>query len=201
VRFTQADAGGNFRFDGTAEAPLLPGEYQLRIMAEQYQPFETERFTVAEDAVHDTGAIGLKSFPVRVNLIQACNTIPAAGGTCPYTVRIANGLSERLKGHTWGIVQVYGTGTPGQSTTFQVSSSGTLNLAPGQTADVPFSFAVPGTVDSGAWICIRGFVAQNPSPFDTLGSHDLFCLTKSDGAFTLLPDAQKRDVLKKVKGR
>lgn len=201
VRFGQVDANGNFRFDGNAAAPLAPGEYQLRILAEQYQPFESERFTVAADAIHDTGAIGLKSFPVRVNLVQACNTIPAAGGTCRYTVQIANGLSERLDANSWGIVQVYGTGTPAESTTFQVSNSKVANLAPGETTNVPFSFNVPGTVASGASICIRGFVAEHPSPFDTVGSHDLFCLTKGDTAFAVVPQAQKRDALKKAKGQ
>jgi len=38
-----------------------------------------------------------------------------------------------------------------------------------------------------------------PNPFDTIGLHDLFCLHKGEQGFTALPEAQKRELLKKEK--
>jgi hypothetical protein len=199
--YQQAGADGTFRFEGTTYYPLQPGTYQLYAYADQYQVTYSETFAVEDDQHFSFGDFRVKSMPARVNLVQSCGSVPAEGGTCSFSMRVTNGSPTRLAGQAWGVVQGSWTGSPAQQTTFEVGSPRSLNLAPGQSVVLPFSFDVPGSVSNGAYICVQGFAAQRPHEFNTLGTHHLFCLSKGYGAFNQVPEHQKREAVRRAQGQ
>jgi hypothetical protein len=196
----QVGADGTFRFVGTSYYPLQPGTYQIVAYANQYQHTYSEKFTVEDDQHFNFGDFRVKSLPVRINLASSCANIPAAGGTCQFSMKITNGATSKLDGKAWGVVQGYWIGSAAQHTTFSVPNPRTLSLSPGASLTVPFSFTVPGTVSNGAYICVDGFAAQRPHEFNTLGSQSLFCLSKGINGFSQVPEAQKHQAVKKAKG-
>lgn len=199
IRFTRADAQGNFLFEGSTLDPLFTGAYQVRIYADQYHTTESGRFVVTEGQHYNVGDVGLKSFPVRINLVSTCSEIPSIGGDCRFNVRIANGKPERLGGEAWTIVRGGNTGSPAGQTVFEAGQK-VISLAPGESVDLPFSFFVPGGTSDGAIVCVEAFVGQRPHSFDTLGKNDLFCLMKGMGSFGLVPEAEKRGTVRRLQG-
>lgn len=198
---TQVAADGTFRFVGSMYYNLPPTDYYFIASANQYQETISEKFAVAEDEHYNFGDFRVKSQPARINLVQACSSIPSTGGTCNLTMRITNGSPTPLKGEAWGVVNANGTGTPTGTITFQVGSPRTLSLAPGQFVDMPLSVDVPATVQDGAYICVNGFAAQRPHKFNVLGTHPLVCLVKGINGFTRVPEAQKRDAVRRATGQ
>lgn len=75
-----------------------------------------------------------------------------------------------------------------------------VNLPPGGSVNLPFTFFVPGEVHDGAFICVRGLAASRPHSFNTLGDHHLFCLTKGGGFFRTVPEHEKRDAVRRSQG-
>lgn len=201
IRYAYPDSQGNYRFDGGPGQPLPPGTYRVRAHADQYLTGESESFTVGDGEDHDAGTLGLKSFPVRVDLFQSCGQIPSSGGNCQFSVRISNGMESRLGAEVWSLVQAFGIGSPVSATTFQTGLPKTINLAPGQSTTVSSSFFVPGEISDGAFACVSGFAARRPHSFNTLGQHHLFCLVKGGGFFSVVPESQKRDLVRKLKGQ
>lgn len=200
IRSTYTDAEGRFRFEGSSLNPLLTGTYQVRFRADQYYPNEVEPFFVGNGQNLDVGDVGLKSFPVRVRITQPCGAIPSTGGSCGYTVRFSNGLPSRFDGEVWTVVQGYDTGTSAGATTFQTENPRPINLRAGESLDMPFTFTVPGLVNDGAYICVQGFAARRPNPFNTLGQDILFCLVKGEGGFTQVAGPDKHDAAKASRG-
>jgi hypothetical protein len=200
VRSARPDAQGAFRFVGTENDPLRAGTYQVSVRADQYQGTETATFAVGDGQDYDAGTISLKSFPIRVHLVQEC-TVPSAGGTCAFTLRVGNGMANKLEGDAWNLVTAVYTGAATGFTSFQTGNPKAFNLQPGRTADLAFTFAVPATVDDGAFLCTQTFAARKGNAFDALGNYFLFCLTKgADGGFTVVPEKQKNEVLKRAQG-
>jgi hypothetical protein len=200
-RYGSVDAQGYFKFNGTDMNPLRPGTYQVRIYADQYKEGQSARFTVADQQHADIGNVPLQSFPVRVNLTQSCGgAMPTTGGSCGFTVKISNGLPARLHGEAWSIVQANGLASAVASTTFQTDKPQVLNLAPGDSVNLPFSFFVPGEVRDGTYICVETYASQRPHLFNTLGYNDVFCLRKGGQGFTLVPEDQKRNAVRAAKG-
>jgi hypothetical protein len=200
IRTAFPDSQGNYRFDGGPDLPLFPGTYKIRASAEQYLQGESESFFVADGEDHDAGTLGLKSFPVRVDLSQSCGQIPSRGGNCQFTMQVSNGMESRLVGEAWGLVTGFGIGSPVSTTTFQTGNPKGVSLAPGESVTLPFSFFVPGEISDGAFACVSGFAARRPHSFNTLGQHHLFCLSKGGGFFSVVPESQKRDLVRKLKG-
>ncbi|HSK78730.1 MAG TPA: carboxypeptidase-like regulatory domain-containing protein [Thermoanaerobaculia bacterium] len=201
IRYAFPDSQGNYRFDGGPGQPLPPGTYRVRAYADQYLTGESESFTVGDGEDHDAGTLGLKSFPVRVDLFQSCGQIPSSGGNCQFSVRISNGMESRLGAEVWSLVEAFGIGSPVSHTSFQTGLPKTINLAPGESTTVSSSFFVPGEISDGAYICVSGFAARRPHSFNTLGQHHLFCLSKGGGFFSVVPESQKRDLVRKLKGQ
>lgn len=201
VRSAVPDSQGNYRFDGGPGQQLLPGTYRVRASADQYLTGESESFSVVDGEDHDAGNLGLKSFPVRVDLSQSCGQIPSSGGNCQFSMRISNGMDSRLAGEAWSLVQALGIGSPVSMTTFQTGVPKPINLAPGESMTVSSSFFVPGEISDGAFICVSGFAARRPHSFNTLGEHHLFCLSKGGGVFSVVPESRKRDLVRKLKGQ
>ena len=191
---------GTFSFvsgDWTAFGqPLIVGDYRIAAFLASYQDGVFGPFSLAEGQALELGDLAVKSFPVRINLGQACDDVPAAGGTCSFTVDVANGNAGNLEGEVWNVVEAWGIGSPSYNTVFQVGTQRTISLGPGASANVPFSFTVPGAVPNGAYICLSSFVGQRPHNFETLGSHDLFCLSKGVGGFSLVPEQHKGELMR-----
>jgi hypothetical protein len=200
IRSMPAGPDGSFHFAGGPGSFLPPGTYQIRVFADQYEAFTSAPFFVGDDVDYDTGELRIKSFPVRIHLVEPCPPIPARGGNCRFTVRITNGMPGHLTGETWSVVQASFLGSPVHFTSFQTGISKAISLQPGGSATVPFTFFVPGEVSDGAYICAAGFAAGRPHAFNTLGQHHLFCLVKGGGVFSVVPEREKREAVRRSQG-
>jgi hypothetical protein len=200
-RYGDVDAQGYFKFESNNVSPLRPGTYYVQVNADQYQNGQSARFDVADQQHADIGNVGLESFPVRVNLTQSCGgAVPTTGGTCNFTVKISNGMPTRLHGESWSTIRANGLASAVAGTTFQADKPQVLNLAPGASVNLPFSFFVPGEARDGTYICVETYASQRPHLFNTLGHNDVFCLRKGGQGFTLVPENQKRNAVKAAKG-
>lgn len=196
-QFVQAD--GTFRFEGSVYYPIPPGRYRIVASADQYQQTFGQTFDVADGDHLSLGDFRVKSLPARVELVEPC-AIPAEGGICRMTMRVTNGATTRLEGEAWAVVEASWIGSPAQQTRFQVGSPRALSLAPGASVVVPLTFEVPGTVNSGSFICVKGFAAQRPHEFNTLGTHELLCFSKGVDGFLQVPEDKKRDAVRRARG-
>lgn len=190
-QYSQAGADGTFTFASTAEWPLLGGSYRLRATAEQYEGGESAIFPMGDGEHRDAGDIRMRSLPLRITLAQGCGAIPSTGGTCSFTARLTNGMPSRFSGEVWTLVHATKPGFPAQLTAFQTATPRGVSLASGGSAVLPFSFRMPAAVADGTQVCVETLAARHDSPFDTLGSHYLFCVVKGPFGFTALPEEQK----------
>ncbi len=197
IRYAVTDAQGNFLFESNLNAPLSPGTYRVVASADQYQATTGPEFEVAANQHYDVGDFAVKSFPVRLNLIQACNSIPSTGGDCPFVVRVTNGNPSKLSGDVWTLVQSFPLYWNGPSVTFQAGRK-TVSLQPGTSSDVSFNFTVPAALQQGSAVCARAFTSHKTNPFESIGARDLFCVAKVGNTFQQLPDKEKRELLKKA---
>lgn len=197
VRYAYPDSEGRFRFDGDASLP--PGTYQVAAYADQYQVSFSDRFTVADQEDRDVGDVAIRSFPVRIYPAKVCGPIPSRGGTCQFSARLVNGMEDRLSAETWTLVQSGGFFGPFIS--FQTGLPKTVSLQSGESAEVPFSFVVPGEVSDGTSICLQTYVARKPHSFNVLGQHHLFCLGKGGGFFRVVPENEKREAVRRANGQ
>lgn len=200
IRYASAGADGTFLFEGDPYNPLFAGTYKLVVYADQYETTLSEPFQVANGQHFDYGNLAVKSLPVRIYLDQSCGAIPAEGGNCQFKMRVVNGASSRFIGEAWSIVYGSQTGTPAQSTAFQTGTPKGVSLATGASSVIPLSFFVPANISNGAYICAEGFAAQRPHSFNTLGRHYLFCLVKGAYGFSLVPEDQKHEAVRRMKG-
>jgi 5-hydroxyisourate hydrolase-like protein (transthyretin family) len=198
------DANGRFQFvsDFYGNA-LLAGNYVISAAADQYvsrDAYNADPFQVGANANRDLGKIKLRPFPVRFSDIQGCNSIPASGGRCRYSVRITSGVATTTKMAAWSIVSAGAypaPGTGGQSV-FQTGSPINLSMKPGESSILRFDFKVPAKVQAGTYICTSAYVSGDPDVrlLNTIGQRSLFCITKNSdtGPFRLLTDQERRDV-------
>lgn len=198
TRYADVDAQGNFVFESLSYAPLQPGTYRIQAIADQYQSTTGPEFEVAADQHYNVGDFQVKSFPVRINLLQGCSTVPSTGGTCTYVVRVTNGDPGRLQGETWSLVRSVPWYWGGQATEFQAGRK-TVSLQSGQSTDLTYSFSVPASLADNTAICARAFTSHKSNPFESIGMRDLFCMAKVGNTFQVMPDKQKRELLKKTK--
>lgn len=198
VGSTGTDAEGSFRFDsGTATLSL--GNYQIEVQAEQYVPFQTGFLSIPEGD-YDAGDLALESRPVRIVLQEPC-VVPSIGGSCHFKVRISNGLDTRLEGHAWSLADSIVSVFPVLiNTTFQTGSPKPLDLVPGESTIISFTFPIPGDLPEGTYVCLDTFVAQRPSQFAVLGNLPVLCLQKGGKLLEVIPEGKKRELLRRVKG-
>ena len=193
VNSQATDSEGRFLFETDLNgAPLRAGTYQLIVTAYQFRDRESEQFAVGEADDLEVGDFALTSYPVRFSDIQPC-VVPADGGICDFSVKITNGLSTRLLGKAWSMINGAWIGSFVDVTAFQLRTLRDVKLSPGGSTMLRFRVRVPGSVSDGATICASAYVGQRPSPFfKPVGAISLFCLTKGAGGFTLMSpqDAQ-----------
>lgn len=200
VRSAPAGAQGGFRFEGSSESPLFAGTYQVTVFANQYVGNFTPLFQVADSEDRNLGDVELKSFPVRLYLGQSCASLPPSGGTCRFTARVVNGMSERFQGQAWSIIQAYEPAGFSNYTTFEVDDPRTLLMAPNASATATFTLPVPADVPDGTYICAHVYAGHKGSNLRALGSHDLFCLFKGYGGFVQVSEERKRELVRSSQG-
>jgi 5-hydroxyisourate hydrolase-like protein (transthyretin family) len=188
-QYTGSD--GTFEFVGTQFDPLRPGRYQIVSEGDQYFRLPSDFFTVAEDEHKDIGDLLARSFPVRLQLLQGCDSIPSGGGRCRFTVRVTNGQLTALWARGWPVISGSGLGTTAYSSVFQLPQK-SITLLPGSSTSLAFAFDVPGAVPGGAFVCASFFAAPEDRPLQPLSSQDLFCLRKSYTGFERVPEAELR---------
>lgn len=191
-----ADAAGGFDFRQGLYGPLEGGTYRVRISADQYFTTESDPFEVADEQHYDAGDVGVRSYPVRLTLAEGCAAIPAAGGTCDFSVQVTNGGTADLKADTWTLVRAIGSYSVGELTTFPAGTTKTVNLAPAASATIAYSFTAPASLQGGATVCVRTYASDKKNTFAAIGMHDVLCLRKGTDGFSVLTDKQKRDALK-----
>lgn len=194
------DAQGNFEFTSSWWGPLLADRYQILVRANQYDTFDSHIFEVADGEHHDLGDVRIKSFPVRLTLAQGC-TVPASGGNCDFRVRVANGGTGNLQADVWTLVRAVSGFYPGEVTQFQAGNNKSVNLAPGGATELAYTLQVPGSLANGALICGKAYAADKKNPFEAIGSHEVFCLRKGLDSVTVVPEAEKREVVKRHRQR
>jgi hypothetical protein len=164
---------------------LRPGSYQVVASANQYLQGQVEPFAVGESENYLVGDLALVSFPVIFGSAQPCS-LPADGGVCNFSVQITNGLSTRLSGKAWSVINGSGLGSFVDFTNFQTDTPRDVKLDPGRSTTLRFRFRVPDSVADGATICAVVYVGHNPEAlFNPAGFHLAFCLTKGENSFTL----------------
>lgn len=194
-----AGSDGRFLFETDSNGALLrTGNYLVVVSANQYHPSETDQFTVNEGENASTGDVALTSFPVRFSDTQAC-VVPTAGGICEFSVKITNGLSTKLTGKAWSMVNGYGIGSFINFTNFQTDTPLEIKLDPGKSSVLRFKFRVRGTVADGANICATVYVGQGPNAlFNTVGQSYLFCFEKGSSGFTLMSVEETQATLQQL---
>lgn len=200
IRYADADAQGHFVFESNLNYPLSPGSYRVTAAADQYEATVGPEFEVAADQHYDVGDFAVKSYPVRINLTQACSSVPTTGGDCPFVVRVTNGNPSKLHGDVWSLVQSYPLYWNGSSTQFQAGRK-TVSLLPGTSTDVSFTFTVPASLQDGTAICAKAFTSHKTNPFQSIGNRDLFCVAKVGTTFRQMPEKERRELLKHAGGK
>jgi hypothetical protein len=202
VNAQQTGSEGDFYFERDASgAQLRAGNYQLFVTADQYQSRQSDIFTVGEDQDYDTGDIPLASNPVRFSDTRAC-VVPPQGGFCNFSVKITNGLSARLSGKAWSIVNGTSIGSFTNFTTFQTDASQGVRLNPGKSSVLRFRFWVRGSVADGATICTTVYVGQGLNAlFNTVGQSSLFCIVKGGSGFALLSEQESQAALQQMQSQ
>jgi Bacterial pre-peptidase C-terminal domain len=205
VNAQSADSQGRvqFSFDSSG-LPLEVGTYQVVAFANQYQEGQTHPFGVAGGENRNIGHVPLQPFPVLFSNTVPCNDLPPQGGRCQYSVTVTNGMTTRLNGEAWSLVQAFGIGSFTDFTNFQVKQLQPLRLQSLESSDVRFEFQVPSKVRDGAFICTNVFVGERPDAFfDTVGTTDLFCILKGPGAtgFSVMSQKKAQQMFRQVNGR
>jgi hypothetical protein len=197
VNSMYTDAEGRFQFDSYSFGNRLQaGTYALRFWAEGYQYAEDLVFE-AESGDLDLGDIPLTPNPISFSETQPCAEIPSGGGSCAFSVRVTNQVSEALDGAAWSVVFSYRNNSFTGSTQFQAGLPQALRLNTGESRVVKFSFPVPASLQDGAVICASIYVGQGrPNPlFNVVGAAEhAFCVTKGPEGYSLLKEESLRSL-------
>lgn len=210
VGFKSTDSDGRFEFtrDDIFDGLLPAGTYAVTASASEYESGTSGPFDVGGDEDFDRGDIPLSPPPVIFSDIQACDDFPDAGGTCEYSVKIENNTPSRLRGLAWSRVEGSFIGSRVGFTTFEATRSGGYLSArrervyarPFSADVVRFRFAIPSSVQNGAFFCTRLFFGLDPDPLvNTVREGDLFCVSKNATGFDVLSDTESRKIFQSIK--
>lgn len=195
------DAQGGFQFQTSYWGPLLAGRYQVTAYGDQYYATDTQIFDVADQEHFDIGEVALRSYPVRLTLASGCGPIPSTGGSCQFQVRVANGGTGKLQADVWTLVQTVGAFGPGEQTHFPAGPTKSVNLAPGASTTLSYTFNAPASLHDGISICARAYASDKKNAFLAIGNRDIFCLRKGGQGFVPLSEAEKRELLKQERAK
>jgi len=181
------DALGLFRFETDWWGnPLEPDDYVIAVSASEYQSAEIGPFHVMSGEAYDVGDIALQPPPFVFENIAPCAGIPAAGGTCRYSVDIRNNTGAAVRGLGWSLVNAWG-GTSPWGSWFQADKVNRVRLAALSSRTLNFSFEVPGEVAEGTSMCVDAWFSDRETQFfGTLRSGHLFCVMKQFGTLQLV---------------
>jgi hypothetical protein len=182
INDTNPDGDGKFTFVSNYPGQLPPGNYEVRVSAQDYQAGSKELGYVDEDVVLKDIVLALEPVPVKFSEVRPCGNLPNEGGTCKYSVRIHNRSGKQLQGAAWSIVDTSNTSSLGGDTIFQTANPIKMTLKPGASRVVDFQFHVPSSVGYGAFICPNVWFGENSNQpfFNTLNHTNLFCIMKGE---------------------
>jgi len=184
------DVDGRTRIerDGTSQR-IVPGTFQLVVLADHCEIASSDLFAVAEGQHIDVGDIAVEPPAIGLTEVQACTNLQPQGGTCRYSVRIRNDSDRPLS----GLVRSLGMVSP--FTAFEASTQpgdrgarrARVTLDPSESTRVAFSIALPPSAPEGTLLCPFVELGLDPAPlFDSARSARLFCIVKSGPAFRVL---------------
>jgi hypothetical protein len=209
VAITSADASGRFRFDSsTVGSPLVAGNYQIVANADQYGSTTSAIFSTEADQDVDLGDVKIQPYPVRFSNAQGCETIPATGGTCRYSVRVTSGMPTILDVASWNVITAISFAPPtspnsGGISVFQPELARNLRLKPGQSQVLRYELRVPAGAANGTFMCATAYVSKDRTTrlFNTIGQRQLFCVAKVDtGPFQRMTEQEIRDMEREGRG-
>jgi len=185
------DALGQFRFEvGTIGRPIPLGDFQIVASASEYQSTTTPSFAVGDDEDRDIGDVGVLPPPVRFSDVRPCDPVPAQGGVCEYTVRIANTRTESVSGIAVSFVRdlhlrsLFEAGTTRSGTTVRRAR---IEIPPRSERTVRFAFALPSFVPNGMVYCVDLQFGADPVALQRpLRSQELFCVEKGASGLRVL---------------
>lgn len=202
VASLSTDEAGRFVLSGGGPFFIRPGTFVLSFTGYQYEPGQTEPFTVGADEQLDLGDLAMQPLPLRLLVGKRCESIPSSGGTCRYEALVANSQPFADAVQVWNTVTVFQFGQF-YTSNFQPEPAQKVRLAPGETKRVRFSLAVPPTVAEGAVACVTYFVADNTRGFyfQPLNVREAFCFIKEfDGSFRMLAAEEGRTLMQRLQG-
>jgi hypothetical protein len=197
---TITDSQGNFKFTGNFTVNERRSLF-IQTTASQYVDNEINITPTQAVEQLDIGDIKMTSFPLRFTNIIPCKKISKQGGSCQYSLRVSNGLPTNQDVDIWSIVKRVGTvqNSP-VNIEFQTKPNQRLAFKPVETKKVSFDFPLPSTVDDGTFICANAFVGKRPFPvWNVVGFADLFCMTKGQIGFTVLPEQKAHELSRKLR--
>jgi hypothetical protein len=183
VNGQSTDENGVFRFESDSQGiPLDPANYLVHAMAPEYQPAETGPYMAYSSETLDFGDIALDPPPFIIENIKPCADIPAAGGSCKYSVAIRNNTNNAVKGLGWSLVSTWGVTSPMGFSTFPAEKSRQIKVPARSFNTLAFSFDIPAGVAEGTVMCPQVWFSDRATEyFGTLRSQDLFCVMKQAG--------------------
>jgi len=203
INYQPADSEGRFRFSSDSSGfPLVGGKYQIVVNANQYQSGRTDPITVREGEDQNVGNVLLEPFPVQFSDVVPCDNLPSEGGICRYSVKVTNHLSTPFYGRAWSLISASTINSFAGTTNFQVNAV-PLKLKSHKGTNLQFEFRIPaGALVDGSWICASIYVGQNPhAQFNTVGNRDLFCFSKAESEFKIMPEKNTQEMFRQLNGK
>ena len=190
--FVVPDEFGVFRFEKDYSIdplglPIDPGQFLVRVYADEYIPAEVGPFDVASGETSDLGDIGLQPPPFVFENVVPCMDIPATGGKCNYSVDIRSNTDVAVKGLGWSIIEAWGGTSPVGFTRFPADQDRNVALGAFKVRTLNFSFTVPADVGAGTFMCADAWFSDRTTDyFGTLRNQPLFCVMKQYESFTIV---------------
>jgi len=203
INSQNTDSEGRFRFiSDNSRLALSAGKYRVIAYANQYQSGRTGSIIVADGENRNIGHFPLQPFPIQFSDVLPCDNMPAEGGICRYSVKVTNHLSTPFYGKAWSVIWAYPINSYTSSTRFQVKAE-PLKLKSHKGTNVQFEFQVPaGALIDDAIICATIYVGQSPNAhFNTVGNKELFCITKADSGFKIMPEKTTQKMFRSMNGK
>jgi hypothetical protein len=200
----RTDELGHFRFELLFAGRRLPvGTYRIFASTDGYRPKVFEPFDVAEDERRELGDLGLDRNPVEIVEFTPCALRVPQSTTCEYSVEVRNPTRRPVSGVALSFVS---TGT----SLFEASTLRTgdddvkrarIELAPGASRRLTFSFDVPSFVRPAAFFCTDLQIGLGPTAlFAPVLDEGLFCVQKTVSGLRVLDAEESRRERNELRG-